>query len=491
MSTVPAEIGSPPHSREAEQSLLGGLMLDPTAFAKVSDVVTAQDFFRPDHRNIFESIAGLAGNGEACDPVTVSEDLQRRGRLKEAGGLAYLGTLTRETPGAANVKAYAEIVRERAQRRALLAIGGELQRVEAMQVEELDALLERARSIAGELRAGKARIDFDGISLADMKPHLSDGYLVKNFIGAKTLVGIVGPSGCGKTFLTGDLAIHIASNTEWRGHRVAGGLVVYVALEGLASSENRFVAARDAGGFGAGLPLVLTPGPVNLRDPADVEKLIAFVRAAETEHGARAAAVIIDTLSRAMAGGDENSSEDMGALIAGADRLRLATGATVVLIHHSGKDESRGARGHSSLRAALDTEVEVAKTAGLSVATVTKQRDLPIGGRYAFTLEVVTLGHDGEGDPITTCVVRDAEAPADDGRKAPTGKNQAAMLAALQEWQRAHDGATNIASLDYRAIAKAQGISRQRLPEVTQALVKFGWLREAVGGFTLVSEDSP
>ena len=89
-------------------------------------MVAADDFFRPDHALIFESIASLAGEAQPCDPVTVSEHLQRLGKLNDAGGLAYLGTLTRDTPGAANARAYAEIVKERALLRELVSAGGEI-----------------------------------------------------------------------------------------------------------------------------------------------------------------------------------------------------------------------------------------------------------------------------------------------------------------------------------------------------------------------------
>ena len=125
-SSGPSDLRTPPHSEEAEQAVLGGLMLDRAAWDNVGDVVTAEDFFRPDHALIFESIASLAGEAQPCDPVTVSEHLQRLGKLNDAGGLAYLGTLTRDTPGAANVRAYAEIVKERALLRALVSAGGEI-----------------------------------------------------------------------------------------------------------------------------------------------------------------------------------------------------------------------------------------------------------------------------------------------------------------------------------------------------------------------------
>ena len=92
----------------------------------VGDVVGAADFYRPDHRLIFDAIAALAGEAKPCDVVTVSEALARSGKLEDAGGLAYLGALARDTPTAANARAYAEIVRERALLRQLITAGSEI-----------------------------------------------------------------------------------------------------------------------------------------------------------------------------------------------------------------------------------------------------------------------------------------------------------------------------------------------------------------------------
>src|SRR5690349_24562837 len=125
-NSVTSDLRAPPHSIEAEQAVLGGLMLDKTAWDNVGDVITPDDFFRPDHKLIFESIASLSGEAQPCDPVTVSEHLQRLGKLQDAGGLAYLGSLTRDTPGAANARAYAEIVKERSLLRSLVTVGGEI-----------------------------------------------------------------------------------------------------------------------------------------------------------------------------------------------------------------------------------------------------------------------------------------------------------------------------------------------------------------------------
>ena len=116
----------PPHSIEAEQSLLGGLMLDHKSWDKIADVVSTQDFYRKDHRLIFDAIASLAEDANPCDVVTVSEFLDNRGELSSAGGLEYLASLANETPGAANARSYARILRERSMLRSLISAGNEI-----------------------------------------------------------------------------------------------------------------------------------------------------------------------------------------------------------------------------------------------------------------------------------------------------------------------------------------------------------------------------
>jgi replicative DNA helicase len=121
-----ADAPQPPHSIEAEQAVLGGLLLDPAAWDNVADVIVAEDFYRPDHRLIFQAIGALAGTSKPSDVVTVVGELERRSELEQAGGLAYLGSLARDTPTAANVRAYADIVRERSILRQLVTAGSEI-----------------------------------------------------------------------------------------------------------------------------------------------------------------------------------------------------------------------------------------------------------------------------------------------------------------------------------------------------------------------------
>jgi replicative DNA helicase len=116
----------PPHSVEAEQAVLGGLMLDNATWDAVADRLTAADFYRRDHQLIFGAVAELAGRSEPCDAVTLSEYLERTNQLEATGGLVYLATLARDTPSASNIRAYADIVRERSQLRRLITVGGEI-----------------------------------------------------------------------------------------------------------------------------------------------------------------------------------------------------------------------------------------------------------------------------------------------------------------------------------------------------------------------------
>ncbi|MFZ9480520.1 MAG: replicative DNA helicase [Burkholderiaceae bacterium] len=116
----------PPHSIEAEASVLGGLLLDNSAWDRIGDLVSAHDFYRADHRIIFESIARLIDAGRPADVVTVFESLQSLGRADEVGGVAYLNTLAHQTPSAANIRRYAEIVRDRAILRHLVSVSDQI-----------------------------------------------------------------------------------------------------------------------------------------------------------------------------------------------------------------------------------------------------------------------------------------------------------------------------------------------------------------------------
>lgn len=228
--------------------------------------------------------------------------------------------------------------------------------------------------------------------------------LVKGLLDQGAMTILYGESNTGKTFVAMDIAFHIAAGRPWGGMKVERMAVVYVAAEGGVGARKRAAAiVAKYGPNAAVVPLLYLLSPVDLlKADADVRPLIEAIRAAAAELGLSVGLVVIDTLSRAMSGGDENSSTDMGALVRHFDVIRAATGAHLLAVHHSGKDRAKGARGHSLLRAATDTEIEIAD----NQISVTKQRDLDRSFSSGFVLEPVVLGVDADGAPIMSCTVR-------------------------------------------------------------------------------------
>jgi len=239
----------------------------------------------------------------------------------------------------------------------------------------------------------------------DIEPSLTDSYIVKGILGAGTMSVVYGPSNSGKTFFVLDLAFHIAAGAPWRGIRVKQAAVLYLAAEGGSGVANRIAALRMDTGV-CDIPLALRRAGMDLlHDNADLQTIYDLTREVQARGGDIPTLIVIDTLSRIMAGGDENSAADMTLLIRNIDAIREATGAHIMLVHHTGKDTARGARGHSSLRAATDTEIEVQNEDGNRAAMVTKQRDYQGGETFPFSLKGVTLGKDQDGDDVTSCVV--------------------------------------------------------------------------------------
>jgi len=261
------------------------------------------------------------------------------------------------------------------------------------------------------------------------KPQLDSTYIIKNWIAENSISVVYGPSNVGKSFFCMSLAYYIAAGEEWINNKVKRGSVLYLATEGGRAFENRLYALHEAHGFND-VSLAVRPSPINLYD---AEEDIAKVEAIMAEIGKRMEPVtvlVIDTLARATAGQmDENNNSEMSKLIAGLDAIRERTGVHIMLVHHSGKDASKGARGASALRAACDTEIELSfdEETRVRTARATKQRDMETGAEINFVLQIVELGEDADGDQVTTCIIREAtkeelEEVHNDAR--PQGQNQ-------------------------------------------------------------------
>lgn len=259
------------------------------------------------------------------------------------------------------------------------------------------------------------------VYFTDINANLDAADFVEGLLTEGGMSVTYGESNCGKTFFMTDLALHVASGMEWNGRAVEEGGVIYCALEGSHGISNRVTAWRKHHQMeGVITPFAIIPISINLLDPAaDTERLIQAITKAQQEMEKPVRLVVLDTLSRALAGGNENAPDDMGALVANIDRVRQATGAHVNGVHHSGKDTAKGARGHSLLRAATDTEIEItrANKDSPSIATVKKQRDLEIEGEWIFKLTTIELGRNRRNKPVTSCIIT----PADPEEAKPTG----------------------------------------------------------------------
>lgn len=224
-------------------------------------------------------------------------------------------------------------------------------------------------------------------------------WLVKGVLPAQGVAAIYGPSASGKSFLALDAAVAIASGETWFDHRVVDQTaVIYLGLEGEAGIAQR-VAALDEYRLGLlpeGLQFILRQS-FALTNPQDVSDLAKVLP--------KFCVLFVDTLNQAAPGADENSSQDMSRILAGAKALQRATGGLVVLIHHTGKDASRGLRGHSSLFAALDAAIEVEREGDVRRWRMAKAKDGSDDGVHQFRLVRVDLGTDSDGDSLSSCVV--------------------------------------------------------------------------------------
>ncbi|MEC7763736.1 MAG: helicase RepA family protein [Pseudomonadota bacterium] len=236
--------------------------------------------------------------------------------------------------------------------------------------------------------------------------------LVRGLIDQEAMSVVYGPSNVGKTFVVVDMAFHIACGVPWAGHSTTKSKVLYIAAEGGKGILRRLAALKQRYPDLSGENFHLMPASVDLRsEKGDTQAVIDTV-----EHlGGGFGLVVVDTLSRVLNGGDENGPVDMGAFNMRMDSIRRATGAHVLVVHHAGKDIAKGARGHTSLRAATDTEIELRE----GVFEVTKQRDLERGPGLEFKIIGTIIGIDVEGEPVRSATVS-VRKPSKAKRKKPT-----------------------------------------------------------------------
>lgn len=235
-------------------------------------------------------------------------------------------------------------------------------------------------------------------------------WLIKGVLPQAEFAMVYGPPSSGKSFFALDMVGAICRDgVDWRGLRTQHGKCVYIAAEGAGGFRKRVRAyAKQHAIPLSALNLGIIGDAPNLLSLTDVDALARQIQAFSDP----VRVIVVDTLSAAMLG-NENDSEDVGRLIRHCKELGKRTGGMVILVHHSGKDGARGERGSSAFRGASDCSIEVSRDGEDRCATIVKQKDGDdsINAAHGFTLAVVEIGMDADGDPITSCACVAATVP--------------------------------------------------------------------------------
>ena len=196
-------------------------------------------------------------------------------------------------------------------------------------------------------------------------------FLVDGLITDTGFTMMYGAPGTGKSFIAIDIALSVAHGQPWQGQAVKQGPVLYIAGEGIGGFGKRWKAWERHHGKVDEPDLYLLPTAVNFREPEDIARLVATIEDIEQPFSL----VIVDTVARAIAGAEENSSTDMGLFVAACDEIKALTGGALLAVHHAGKDSSRGARGSTALLGAVDTSLMVGKSEDIVVLRTEKMKD--------------------------------------------------------------------------------------------------------------------
>ena len=321
-------------------------------------------------------------------------------------------------------------------------------------------------------RKSSALSRFVAEQLKDIEVQATSGALVEDIFSPASLVVVFGESGCGKSFFVSHMALHVATGWDWAGKATVAGAVVYITAEGATGFRRRMVAFRQRLRPAAEVPFyVIADAPDLGNADGEADDIILAIR---QQIDGDVSLIVVDTMSRVMQGADENSARDVSILIANVGKITAALGSSVVLVHHVGKDTTRGARGSSVLRAAADTEILVEKTEAGRFARVTKQKDGEEGLALSFELEQVEVeGTDGD----TSCIVNVGKWQAET-RAARRSKVTGSALIAL----RALEGAV----FECGEIPPASTLLSR-----TQRAVRMGVWRDACAKVQITEADTP
>jgi AAA domain/Bifunctional DNA primase/polymerase, N-terminal/Primase C terminal 2 (PriCT-2) len=275
--------------------------------------------------------------------------------------------------------------------------------------------------------------------------------IIKGVIAKSETSSWVGPPGSGKSALLANLMTSVAAGKDWRGYRSRDRCgVVYFALERGQLVKRRLIAHAQQTMGPATLPIGVANQVINLLSQTCVATIVGTIRAAEVHYACDVGVIVIDTFAKGIAvgGGDENSAKDQNMTAANLRRVQEITGVHIALVGHTGKDETRGARGSNAHLGDVDMMVQFSSDEHERTAKITKNNDGAEGVLTRFKLEVVVIGKDEDGDDITTAIV--SNEPLDSEKEISRAKLTKSQRRAMEMLERAlEDGKPGPVSSEY------------------------------------------
>lgn len=402
----------PSEQRHAELSILGYLLAwgdKPDIAADVLSICAPETFMHPDTRAIAESIFSLAERREAVDLAGIAHEMKTKATLAEIGGAGTLAGIVMQYKDMILTEtrlfeAAKELSGEHTKREAVRDIAAVLRDIQEPGADA-GMISDKLRGVAAILDGGAQvnQLPFHPLSGDDLLSLPRPLWRVKDIFPKCGTAVVYGPSRAGKTFSVLDLVLAMAKGEEWFGWKTVSCDIQYICLESVWGLQGRLKAWTID-------KKKSIPGNIRfIIESFDLgnKQHIKAISSIAPKNGV----LVIDTLNRAAPGADENSSKDMGLIIKAADDISKAMEGLVILVSHSGKDATRGLRGHSSLFASLDASIEVGRNGDTRFIKVEKVKEAEDGAKKFFRLKSVVIGADEAGQDVTSCVLE----PMDDG----------------------------------------------------------------------------
>lgn len=439
-------------SRDAERVVIGSAMLSADMADQVANVVSVESFGLPAHRAIWSVIRGLRDRGEVAEPLRVAAALD--GDLVKVGGAPYLAECVEAVPLIQSAPHYARQVADAAERRRLRVLAEVLRGAAEADAEIRPARLAEIRdalvvdqgtgsatSPLAKLRA--ALVDTLGLDdIPEPEP------LIAEVLYRDSLAWLIGPPGNGKSFVALDFAGSVGTGLSWQTRPVTAGAVLYLIAEGVSGVRPRVRAWETAAGQ-AMADVHFLPVAVQSANDADWGALV------ELAVELAPVLIVVDTQARVTTGLDENSARDMGLYVHRIERLRIATRACVLSVHHQGRNGDH-MRGSTALEGAATTIIRATKADELITITCAKQKDAP--EFEDFTLRLIQT--DSSAILALTSTVDSPQ------------RNSAAIRRMLSAWWAAHESDWVSVSV----LVKSQVCAEATFHRSKKALVKTGIL---------------